>query len=431
MPGVAVERRYGVVLDALAVRVPVRSLARVAAARRASPRVYPVAIYHAADRHRAGARGRRAAVGRRPLDRGPGHQGRRDRRRHRRGRAVPRGRRPAARRAGFPRGQRRFTSGRVIVARSFAGKDAPGRRSPRLRSATSPSTARTSRASSPAPTARSRVRGSGCPSCTGSPAWRRAPGSATTAGSRAAITRAARSARRSSSRPPSTRRSPTAWTCSTSRSAARRSIPPPTRSSMALANAARAGVPSVVAAGNDFDSRGYGSISSPGHERDGDHGGGDVEHARLRRQRPRQRRGARRRSTPFTAVPSIGPRVPAALTASDAPRRWPRPTGSTGARCSEPARRRALRAVVIVAARRLQLRHQGDQRARGGSAGRDRRERPARPAVRRRGGGRPAAARGHRRRGRRAARLHRAAPAAARACASRARSPSCRRRRAC
>ena len=34
--------------------------------------------------------------------------------------------------------------------------------------------------------------------------------------------------------------------------------------SMALANAARAGVPSVVAAGNDFDSRGYGSISSPG-----------------------------------------------------------------------------------------------------------------------------------------------------------------------
>ena len=34
--------------------------------------------------------------------------------------------------------------------------------------------------------------------------------------------------------------------------------------SLALANAARAGVPSVVAAGNDFDSRGYGSISSPG-----------------------------------------------------------------------------------------------------------------------------------------------------------------------
>ena len=33
---------------------------------------------------------------------------------------------------------------------------------------------------------------------------------------------------------------------------------------MALANAAKAGVPSVVAAGNDFDSRGYGSISSPG-----------------------------------------------------------------------------------------------------------------------------------------------------------------------
>ena len=45
VPGVAIERRYRVVLDALAVRVPVHSLARVERLPGVAA-VYPVAFYH-------------------------------------------------------------------------------------------------------------------------------------------------------------------------------------------------------------------------------------------------------------------------------------------------------------------------------------------------------------------------------------------------
>ena len=88
VPGATVERSYRVVLDALALRVPARSLARVERLAGVAA-VYPVAYLPPADGHRARARGRGAAVGSRPLGRRPGHQGRRHRRRHRRGRAVP------------------------------------------------------------------------------------------------------------------------------------------------------------------------------------------------------------------------------------------------------------------------------------------------------------------------------------------------------
>ena len=76
VPGAPVERRYGVVLDALAVRLPARSLARVERLPGVAA-VYPVATYRAAGRHGAGAGRCRPALGRRPLDRRAGHQGRR------------------------------------------------------------------------------------------------------------------------------------------------------------------------------------------------------------------------------------------------------------------------------------------------------------------------------------------------------------------
>ena len=58
----AVERRYGVVLDALALRLPVGSLARVAPLPGVAG-IYPVATYHATDRRGARARRRRPALG--------------------------------------------------------------------------------------------------------------------------------------------------------------------------------------------------------------------------------------------------------------------------------------------------------------------------------------------------------------------------------
>ena len=116
--------------------------------------------------------------------------------------------------------------------------------------------------------------------------------------------------------------------------------------SLALANAARAGVPSVVAAGNDFDSRGYGSISSPGTSATAI----TVAATSSTRVFGVSGRVSGERSPaldPFTAVPSIGPRIPAALTA---------PTrlvvaaayGLDVRACRESSRRRALHAVVIV-----------------------------------------------------------------------------------
>ena len=99
VPGAAVERRY----RRRARRPGAAAAGALAGARRAAARRrgrLSGRDLPRPDRHGARARGRRSALGRRPLDRRPGHQGRRDRRRHRRRRAVPGARRPArARRA--------------------------------------------------------------------------------------------------------------------------------------------------------------------------------------------------------------------------------------------------------------------------------------------------------------------------------------------
>ena len=116
--------------------------------------------------------------------------------------------------------------------------------------------------------------------------------------------------------------------------------------SLALANAARAGIPSVVAAGNSFDTRGYGSISSPGTSATA------ITVAATSTNRVFGVRGTVSGEgspalTPFSAVPSVGPRVTTALT-------HPTPLVGTEAygldrhACREAPRRRPLRAVVIV-----------------------------------------------------------------------------------
>ena len=114
---------------------------------------------------------------------------------------------------------------------------------------------------------------------------------------------------------------------------------------LALANAARMGVPSVVAAGNDFDTRGYGSISSPGTSATA------ITVAATSTTRVFGVSGVASGShdpaiTPFTAVPSIGPRVTAALAH---PVRLVGPAAyGLDARACHETRRRALRAVVVV-----------------------------------------------------------------------------------
>ena len=116
--------------------------------------------------------------------------------------------------------------------------------------------------------------------------------------------------------------------------------------SLALANAAHAGIPSVVAAGNSFDTRGYGSISSPGTSATA------ITVAATSTNRVFGVRGTvsghdSPALTPFSAVPSVGPRVTTALT-------HPTPLVGTEAygldrhACREAPRRRPLRAVVVV-----------------------------------------------------------------------------------
>ncbi|HEY3613402.1 MAG TPA: S8 family serine peptidase, partial [Gaiellales bacterium] len=115
---------------------------------------------------------------------------------------------------------------------------------------------------------------------------------------------------------------------------------------LALANAARMGVPSVVAAGNDFDTRGYGSISSPGTSATA------ITVAATSTTRVFGVSGSATGSedpaiTPFTAVPSIGPRVTPALT-HPTPLVGPAAYGLDRRACHRPARPHALHAVVIV-----------------------------------------------------------------------------------
>ena len=117
---------------------------------------------------------------------------------------------------------------------------------------------------------------------------------------------------------------------------------------LALANAARMGVPSVVAAGNDFDTRGYGSISSPGTIGGRDHGRRDVD-ARASSESAGTASGSTDPAlTPFTAVPSIGPRVTRRAHAADAARRPGGLRARPRAPAASPAGADALRAVVIV-----------------------------------------------------------------------------------
>ena len=279
--------------------------------------------------------------------------------------------------AGFPRGQLRFTSGRVIVARSFAGKDAPNADHLAFDPNVSEHGTHVSGILAGASgTSRGPVSGSGRARALGRGARR-----------------LARQLPRPRARRPRERRdrlhggaggrgrpapSPTAWTCSTSRSAVRRSIPRPTRSRWRCQCGARRrpvrrrGRQRLRLARLRLDLVAW-------HERDGDHGRRDVVHARLRRDRAVSAARAPPSWTPFTAVPSIGPRVTRALTHPDAPRRRVglRPRPARLPRAVSPPRAARCR---DRAARRLRLRGEGHQRARGRRAGRDRPERPARPA---------------------------------------------------
>ena len=144
--------RYRIVLDGLAVSLPARrlaALARLAFARQ----LYPSVRYAPAlDRSPA-------MIGATELTRGDGRRrrGHEDRgRRHRRRRAqpVPRRRPASPTRAGFPRGATSDTTPKVIVARVFPGPRAGARAG--SRSTRRSRTARTSPASRPATPARAR-----------------------------------------------------------------------------------------------------------------------------------------------------------------------------------------------------------------------------------------------------------------------------------
>ena len=343
VPGVVIERRYGVVLDALAVRLPVRALARVAGLTGVAD-IYPVATYHAtadtvpgivgavplwgADRSTAG-QGVKVAVIDDGIDaRAP---------------FLP----PAGLRApaGFPLGQRRFTSGRVIVARSFAGPGAPN--SDHL--AFDPNVSEHgTHVSGILAGAYGTVAhpGLGLPVVHGlsgvAPgAWlgnyrglARGDHESGAIGSTVELAAAVDAA------------------VADGMDVLNLSLggpqidPSADALSLALANAARMGVPSVVAAGNDFDTRGYGSISSPGTSSTA------ITVAATSTTRVFGVAGTAVGSgdpaiTPFAAVPSIGPRVTSALTH---PTRLVGPAayGLDRRACRQPRRRRALRAVVIV-----------------------------------------------------------------------------------
>ncbi len=343
VPAATVERRYDVVLDALALRLPVAALARLQRLPGVAG-VYPVATYHAAADSVPGLVGAIPLWG---VDRSTAGQGikigiiddgidagapfLRDA-----------GLRPPE---GFPRGQERFTSGRVIVARSFAGRDAPKADHRAFDPNVSEHGTHVSGIVAGAYGTVARP-GLGLPVVRGlsgvAPgAWLGnyrglARGDHETGAIGSTVELAA-----------AVDRAVADGMDVLNLSLGGPQIDPSADAlSMALANAARAGVPSVVAAGNSFDTRGYGSISSPGTSATaitvaatsgatvfGVSGtvSGAGTHA----------------LEPFTAVPSIGPRVTRALT---------HPTrlvtaeayGLDRRACRESPRRRGLRAVVVV-----------------------------------------------------------------------------------
>ena len=361
------------------------------------PASIPSRIYHAADRHRARARRRRPALGRRPLDRRPGRQGRRDRRRHRRAARpflAPAGLRAPA---GFPRGQRRFTSGRVIVARSFA-------RPRRARApTTSPFDPNVSEHGTHVSGILAGAYGTVARPGLGLPVVHGLSGVAPGAwlGNYRGLARGDHES---------------GAIGSTVELAA--AVDRAVADGMDVLNLSLGGPQIDPAADALVDGAGQRRARRrpvrrrrgqrlrlarlrldllAGHERDGDHGRRDLEHARLRRQRHASAARARPALDAVHGGAVDRPARDAALAQPDAPRR------GRGLRARPPRLPRAVAAPCAArrrprAARRLQLRHEGDQRARGGRAGRDRRERPARAAVRRRGGDRRAAARRDRRR---------------------------------
>ena len=342
VPGAAVERRYAVVLDALAVRVPVRSLARVEALPGVAA-VYPVATYHAtadtvpalvgavplwgAERSTAG-QGIKIGIIDDGIDASAPF-------------LAPAGLRAPA---GFPRGQRRFTTGRVIVARSFAGGDAPGPDHLAFDPRVSEHGTHVSGIVAGAYGTVARP-GLGLPTVHGlsgvAPgAWlgnyrglARGDHESGAIGSTVELAAAVDSAVKDgmdvlnlSLGGPEIDASADAL-------------------AMALTNAARAGVPSVVAAGNDFDSRGYGSISSPGSTAD------VITVAATSSSRVFGVIGTvRGPAAPglesFTAVPSSGPPVTRAL-ASLTRLAGPSVYGLPANGCHQ-GRRSALRAVVLL-----------------------------------------------------------------------------------
>jgi minor extracellular serine protease Vpr len=343
VPAASVERRYGVVLDAVALRLPVVALARVERLPGVAG-VYPVATYHAdtntvpeligavalwGAEHSTAGQGVKVGVIDDGIDAGAPFL------------------RPAGLRApaGFPRGQLRFTSGRVIVARSFAGRDAPnadhlafdpnvsehGTHVSGILAGASGTIARPGLGlpvvhglSGVAPGAwlgnyRGLARGDHESGAIGS-----------TVELAAAVDRAVADGMDV-----------------LNLSLGGPQIDPSADAlSMALANAARAGVPSVVAAGNDFDSRGYGSISSPGTSETAITVAA-TSSTRVFGVSGRVGAGAPPALAPFTAVPSIGPRVTRRLT-QPTPLVAAQTYGLDRRACREPSRRRPLRAVVIV-----------------------------------------------------------------------------------
>jgi minor extracellular serine protease Vpr len=343
VPGVAIERRYRVVLDALALRVPVGALARVERMPGVAG-VYPVAMYHpltdtvpalvgavplwGPDRSTAGA-GVKVGVIDDGIDAGAPF-------------LAPDGLHAPA---GFPRGQRRFTSGRVIVARSFAGKDAPGADHLPFDPMVSEHGTHVSGIIAGAYGTVARP-GLGLPVVRGlsgvAPgAWlgnyrglARGDHESGAIGSTVELAAAVEAA------------------VADGMDVLNLSLggpqidPSADALSMALANAAQAGIPSVVAAGNDFDSRGYGSISSPGTSATAITVAA-TSSTRVFGVSGRVGGSAYPALAPFTAVPSIGPRVPAAL---GTPTRLvvAEAYGLDRRACREPARRHALHAVVIV-----------------------------------------------------------------------------------
>jgi subtilisin family serine protease len=343
VPGASVERRYGVVLDALAVRLPVRALARVERLPGVAA-IYPVATYRAAadtvpalvgavplwgaDRSSAG-QGIKVGVIDDGIDAGSPFL------------AAAGLRAPA----GFPRGQRRYTSGRVIVARSFAGGDAPGPDHLAFDPNVSEHGTHVSGIVAGAYGTVARP-GLGLPTVRGLSGV--APGAwlgnyrglargdhesgaiGSTVELAAAVDRAVADGMDV-----------------LNLSLGGPEIDPSADAlSLALANAARAGVPSVVAAGNDFDSRGYGSISSPGSSATAITVGA-TSSTRVFGVTGRVLGPSAPGLESFAAVPSIGPRVTRALTHMTR-LVGPHIYGLDDGGCRQGKRRSALRAVVLL-----------------------------------------------------------------------------------